>query len=316
MVDNTGDITGVIGTPTPFTLTLTFTDAANATAATSVSGWSGVARVVMPELVAMNRARPGATNNKSTQLVLQNAPPFYGMGVLTTASGTTVLDGVSATSLTLWDGTTPYMDVGDSFKVFPVGDGEAQFNGGYVSYDSYGAAVAGTELVLADDQYRFTVSGHPFGLPDRTFKVDYTYADPTGTVGGPLRTAITYNSTAASTGNTVANAIDVTTSGPTQFTLTWTDLLPATTQWRVMVQVVDGSGNPVPHADIRTKQLDAAASGSELSYSAGTWTWSNSDSLLDLGLLQSGETARIILDSRTPDGTMRGTSQPFFVKMP
>ena len=315
MTDTSGDLTGTQGGA--IVLTLQFTDALNATASTDVGGWSGVARVVNTELVAYNRMRSNGTI--STQLVLKNPPLGYGSATLSSSSGS-ALDSTNASTLSLWDGMTiQYSDVARSFWIIPVDGVEAQTNGGYVTYDS-SSGFTGTNRALVDDRYAFSLSNHWSGLPDREFRLDYVYSDPTGIVSGPARSAITYNSTAVGTGvgDSVANAIDVSTSGPTLFDLSWTSSLPATTQWQIMVQLVDSSGNRDPHADFRSKRLDATLDA-ELTQNGSTWTWTNASTSIagiDVGGLASGEVARIMLTSFNADGSMRGTSQPFYVTMP
>ena len=321
MVDNVGDVTGTSGST--FTLSLQFADAANASANVSTASMTGVARVVNTEAVAFNRLRADGT--LSTQLIVKNPRPSFGTGVLGSSSGTAALDAGGSTSVTAWDNAASptLMESMGSFYLMPFGDGVAQQVGSYVSYDSYDAGFTGSNRQLADDTYTFTLGSHLMGLPDRSFEAAYTAADPTGTVGGPLNTAITYDSTTVTTGvgDTTSTAISVATGS--LFTLTWDSTLPADTQWQVMVQLIDVDGSVtgtagavIPHADMRTAPADAASSA-ELSVTSATWNWDNSVSGIDLnGIMQSGEVARIVLVSFSPDGSMRGTSQPFYVTKP
>ena len=313
MVDNTGGVTGVAGTP--FTLSLQFSDAANASASVVGGAMAGVARVVNPEVVAFNRVRANGTI--STQLVMQNPQPSYNVGVLATESGTSALDAASSTVITAWDNSSTFLaDVLGSYFMLPVGDGVAQRVGGYVSYDSFDAGFTSGNRALADDTYTFTLSNHMMGLPDRTFKVDYVYADPSATVGGPANTAITYDATTVATGvgDTVSTPIQVGANGV--FILSWDSSLPSGTRWQVLVQLVDATGAPLPHADVRSAVATIPFTA-ELSVNGSTWTWDNSVSGIDLNaMLQPGDVARILLVSFSPDGTMRGTSQPFYVTKP
>jgi hypothetical protein len=278
-------------------LVLTFSDSVNATA--TLGSNTGNAKVVTQEMFAKTRVRPNGV--QSTQLYLTNPVPGYGTAALidVASSGATL-------NQTLWDNSVMGSGYFDTVLQFFASDwdGIPAINGTAAAYETDTA----TTSLLADGQYKLTMLQHVDGLADRSFKVNYAFADPTSLVP-PLPNAVTVNGTSAAG----TNAGSPLALGGAEITdLSWVSTSPVDAEWQIIIRGVDGSNVDIPGQDIRTSWMSTSHAGLSLDTGTNTWTWSNPD-VVPADAWGNGK-ARIILRVRPAgDGDIQGIGPTIYV---
>jgi hypothetical protein len=274
-------------------LVLVFSDSVNASA--NLGSNAGNARVAKQELVAKTRIRPNSV--ESTQIYLTNPVPGYELATLDTLA------------YTLWDDTVSGSTYFDSVYQFFASDwdGTPAINGTAATYETSTTATA----TLADGTYKVTLSGHTAGLPDRSFKVSYVYADPTSMVP-PTPPNVTISGNSAAGTNTNA-ASPLALSGAGLAPMTWVSTSPADAEWQVIIRGIDANGDEIPGQDIRTAWMSASHAGLSLDTGTDTWTWTNPDGI-PVDVWGNNET-RIILRVRPAgDGDIQGIGPAIYVQ--
>ena len=311
-----------------FYLTFQFTDSQNATVTSTADiGLEGVARHVTTELVARNQVQADGT--LSTVLTLENPPPRFASGELTSQSGAVVLDGLGSTTLTLWDDLSadPAAHFTAVRKGFweQTGGGVAPAVATQLETDS-----ASTGAMLPDGGYQVSFLGHESqAMADAVFAVDAVAATPSAmdSVHGPMQTGISINGVpvVAGAGDSAATAVDV--SAQSAFDLGWEAMADAGAQWSVVIHRVDVDGSVtgtagqlIPDLEWRTPFMDPAVDIAALVYTPpgpgmASWQWTNG-TMLDLAsYLVAGEVAQVQVLSRDSSGGLQGLSDPVFVRL-
>jgi len=289
-----------------FYLAFQFSDAASATVTSDV--YQGTARRVTTELVARNQVQADGT--VSTLLTLENPPPRFATGELTSQSGTVNLDGLGSTVLLLWDDGN--LDPAKHFDKVRGAFWEHPGN------DATPPAVA-TELgvgsvALPDGGYRVSLQNHSSqAMSDMAFAVDVVAAN-TDAVRGPALAAMRVNGVAAGVGvgDVVANAINV--AAQSAFDLGWDAMAMSSAQWAVVVRAVDGAGLPIAGREWRSPFMDTTNPALVFTM-PGTWAWTNGATLNLTSYLAAGEAAQVQLISRDTMGGLQGLSDSVFVRL-
>jgi hypothetical protein len=306
-------------------LVLDFSSGSADNATATVGAITGVARVVATELTARTIVR--SNGRTSTQLVLGNPSPTLSgssTGTISSASDSALDTAIPpSTVLTRWDdsvGGNSFVDTYGSFWQLPLEGTAAQRTGSSHSYDS-NAFMTGSARQLADDRYFFNMTGdYGFLGSTRSFRVDYVFESPIAGMA-PTLAEILINGTTPGTGvgDTAATAMDI--GAQSLFNLSWASAAdPGLLKWQIQIRkVIDPTaGNAVDtHADVRSR-MRFATDLTELTHDgATTYTWDNSQTLLDLAnFLNPGEVARIVIRSENADGSIRGYGASIFVTIP
>lgn len=311
------DPSDVINGGEAFYLIFQFSDAATAAVSSVTVPYQGAARRVTTELVARNQVQADGT--QSTLLTLENPPPLFTAGELTSQSGTVSLDGLGSTVTTLWDDidldpSNDFTNTNGGLWEHPGNDDNPPAVAAQLEIDS--AALSGGSYVLPDGGYRVSFMNHQSqAMADAVFAVDAAAVDAVAmeAVRGPVLTGIRVNDAAAAVGigDGGATAIDV--SAQSVFDLAWDAMAAAAdTHWAVVIRRVDGLGQPIPGQEWRTPFMDPATDAA-LVYTAGTWSWANTT--LDLAdYLAAGDVAQVQLISRDAGGGLQGVSDPVYVR--
>lgn len=268
---------------------------------TMEGGYTGVARMVNPELMIRSQIRSDGQ--------LRTVIPFINPSLMYEKAVLTYPDGI--TTKTFWNDIDSNPDnnfaqVVDSYRELPLDGNEAQERGGL--FRTFNATVGTLEPT---GTYTLNMTKAVFDVSNKSFKFDYAAPDPTG-LAAPAFENITVNGITAGTGKGDTYATPI-TIGDASIVVSWVSNLPTDTRWTVRWSYDDGAGNRIQHLQIRTARMQLGVDP-ELTYNdvTNTWTWTPT-MLYPLDPGSPGNLIQLRLRSTDADLTMQGDTAVVWV---